>query len=269
MESITIPGYTVVRSLAGGGMTDVYLALDQQRRRVVVRVLQETYVHHRRMRKNFLNGARIHAQLEHDGLVRFIESGRLDHRPFIVTEYVESQTLRDLLVHRDAFVSANVLSLLREIAEPLYYVHSAGFLHLDFKPENLLVTPEGDVRLIDFDLALPYHNRPVHLRAVPGTPAYVAPEALTRHRVDERADIFSFGVVCYEMLTFHKPFETDDPRNDRAAIVDESVRPTPLKRYNEHVPPPLRSLVLKCLAKDPERRYPSMSLVIKDLEAIL
>jgi serine/threonine-protein kinase len=155
------------------------------------------------------------------------------------------------------------------MAMTLYYIHSRGFLHLDFKPENLLVRDSGQVVLIDFDLAIERKSRPVKIKNPPGTPAYLAPEVQKQHLVDERADIYAFGVTAYEMLCYHKPFEGLTLEEARAAQVNPRIPPRPIHKYKADVPPRLESIVLKCLAKPVEARYPSMSLVMKDLEALI
>ena len=122
--------------------------------------------------------------------------------------------------------------------------------------------------LIDFDLCVKRKRRPVRLRQIPGTPAYVAPEVLMRQRADEQADIFSFGVVAYELVTRHKPFERDTLEMERAAQIDPQVSPTPLERFAPDLPRGLRDLILKSLAKDTTKRYPAMSSVLKALESL-
>ncbi|MBN1269103.1 MAG: serine/threonine protein kinase [Kiritimatiellae bacterium] len=262
-------GYPIIRDLTGGGMAHLYVCRAQDQSRVVVRVLKDQYARDRRFHKSFLHAAEVLAKLHHPNIVRLIRTGRDGPTPYMVIEYVDSRNLRDLILHRDPLLTQNPLPLILQMAAALFYVHSAGYVHLDFKPENLLIQENGHVVLVDFDLALEYRNKPIRLREVPGTPAYVAPEVLTERTVDERADIFSFGVTGYEMLTFHKPFEAVTVEQARALQINPAIPPTSLEQYNPSVPAALRSIVLKCLAKRPSDRYPSLSLVIKDLEAIL
>ena len=269
INSRDFAGYSIIRNLAGGGMTRLYVALDPAQNRVVIRHLTGDATRHRRIRKNFFKSAEIMARLNHPNIIKFIKTGYRDKIPFMVLEYVVSRSLRELLLNRDVFLTNNVLSLMRQIATGLFYIHSAGYLHLDIKPENILIRDDGHVVIIDFDLAIKSKRWTKRIRQIPGTPSYIAPETLTRHTVDERSDIYSFGVTCYEMLTFHKPFEGDKIDEVRAAQIDPATPPTRLKQYNPSVPTALESLVLKCIAKKPEDRYPSMSLVIRDLEALL
>ena len=264
-------GFDVVRPLASGGMTSLLLALDGRRQHVVIRYLREPFSKSWSFRRQFFAGAKVMEHLHHPHIARLVKTGMADQVPFMVLEYIEAKTMREVLLAKDAILTDNTLSLMRQLATLLSYIHSAGYLHLDFKPENLLVRADGVIYVIDFDLSLPI-QRPWwrrRLRELPGTPAYVAPETLLTHRVDVRSDIYSLGVVFYEMLTFHKPFESDKLEKARAAQVNPGVAPTPPRQHNPHVAPALEALVLKCLAKRPEDRYPSMSLVIRDMEKIL
>ena len=122
--------------------------------------------------------------------------------------------------------------------------------------------------LIDFDLAIPRKRFFKKLANVSGTTAYVPPETLVNHTADDRADIYAFGICCYEMLTFHKPYEGEKIEQVRAAQIDPRTPPTPLRQYNANVPVALANLVMKCVAKNPEDRYPDMVLVLRDLNKL-
>ena len=269
MSTQEFAGYSIVRSIAGGGMTRLYVALDAQRNRVVIRHLTDESSRHRKLRKRFFQSAEILAKFRHPNIVRIIKTGYEGKLPYMVLEFIDSRTLRDLILYRDPLMTDNVVSLLRQMAAGLFHIHNTGFLHLDFKPENLLVQADGHVVIIDFDLAIKTKRWFKKIRQMPGTPSYIAPETLTQRMVDERSDIYSFGVTCYEMLSFHKPFEGDKLEQVRAMQVDPNIPPTRLKQYNPKVPVALEAMVMKCLAKKPEDRYPSMSLVIRDLEALI
>ncbi len=269
MSTQEFAGYAITRNLPGGGLTRLYVALDAQQTRVVIRHLTPDSARSWRIRKSFLRSAEIMQKLNHPNIVRFIRIGRQGKVPFMVLEYVESRTLRDLILNKDPLLANNVLSLMRQMAHGLAYIHSQKFLHLDFKPENILVRPDGSVVIIDFDLAIRSKRWTKKISQMPGTPSYIAPETLTRRIVDERSDIYSFGVCCYEMLSYHKPFEGDKIEQVRTNQVDPKVPPTRLKQHTPNVPVALEALVLKCLAKNPDDRYPDMALVIRDLEALI
>ena len=248
-----------------GGMTDLYVATDAKGQRVVLRYLKAVYARNRDLRKRFLHGAEVLAKLQHPQIVRLLDYGTQDKIPYMVLEFVPSVTLRELLIRRDPMIIERPVPLLRQLAEVLHFIHLKGYLHFDFKPENVLVRPDGQVVLIDFDLCTKRHRRPVKICHLPGTFSYVAPEMLIRQRADERADIFSFGVVAYEILNGHKPFERNSLEQMRAAHLNPDIVPLPFQRDTA---PLLREVILKSLAKDPDNRYPDMSLVRRALDTL-
>lgn len=262
-------GYSITRRLGSGGMTYLYVGVDGQHHRVVIRRLKPDYLRDRRIRGIFAHGAEILAKLHHPNVVRLIKYGALQDEPYMILEYVESRNLRELILHRDPLLTQNTLSLMRQMAAALSYVHVTGFIHLDFKPENLIVRNDGLVVLVDFDLAMERPSKPVRMNPLPGTFAYLPPETLARNTVDDQADIYAFGVTCYEMLTGHKPFEGVTVDDSKRMQMDPNVQPRRLKLHNVNVPPAMEQLIFKCLARRPEERYPSMSLVLKYLETMV
>jgi len=265
-------GYQISRPMGGGGMTRLFVALDAQQNRYVIRVLDPVVAKDRRLRKQFFRGGEILEALQQPqrraDIVPYVKSGVEDGAPYMVLGYVESKSLRELIQYREPLLTDNVRILIKQLALALQYVHSRGFLHLDIKPENILVRPDGQLVLIDFDLALPKRRFFKRLSAVSGTAAYVAPESLLKRTADERSDIYAFGICCYEMLSFHRPYESDRLEQERVAQADPSVPPMPLRKRNPDVPPLLADLVMKCIAKDPKDRYPDMALVLRDLNQL-
>jgi serine/threonine-protein kinase len=147
-------------------------------------------------------------------------------------------------------------------------MHERGYMHLDFKPENVLVTRNASVRLIDFDIALPIPKKPVQLRKNPGTPGYMAPEQLQKKPIDARVDIFAFGVAAYELLTNQKPFPGETPGEILSRQLDRSgfVRP---RQHHAEIPARLETIILKCIETDPDKRYPFMSILAHELRSAL
>jgi len=165
-------------------------------------------------------------------------------------------------------LTENVAQILIDMAMGLSHVHESGFMHLDFKPENVLVTHNGNVRLIDFDLAQPILETPKKMSKNPGTPSYMAPEQLQRKPIDSRVDIYAYGVAAYELVTNHKPFPGETPTDILAAQLDVSG-PVPPREHNADLPAALEKAILKCLARDPDKRYPFMSVLVRDLQKAL
>lgn len=262
-------GYSITRRLASGGMTYLYVGVDQQQNRVVIRRLKSDYLRDKRIRTSFLQGARVLSQLQHPNVVRFIKAGTFQDEPYTVVEYVEARNLRELILRKDPLLYQNTLTIMRQMAAAISYVHAAGFLHLDIKPENFIVRNDGLLILIDFDLAMERKPKPIKLSPLPGTFAYLPPETLQKSVVDDQTDIYAFGVTCYEMLTAHKPFEGVTIDDARRAQLDPNGRPTHFRFHNVNLPPIIENLVFKCLAYPKADRYPSMSLVMRDLETSL
>ena len=150
----------------------------------------------------------------------------------------------------------------------LEHVHESGYMHLDFKPENVLVTRNAGVRLIDFDLAQPLPEKPKKTWKNPGTPQYMSPEQLQRLPIDGRVDVFAYGVAAYELLTNQKPF----PGETAGEILQRQLDTAgfiPPRKLNPDMLPALEKVILKCLERDPAKRYPFMSVLARDVKAAL
>ena len=268
-----IPGYSTTRSVGAGGMTKLYLALDAQQNRYLLRVLNAELEKNRTARKRFLASAAILAALqqprEERAFPKLVKSGEQKGRLFMLLEYVDGRSLRELIQAAalgDKRLERNVLSLMRQLARAVQAVHAHGYLHLDIKPENVLVEEETDrLVLTDFDLAIPRKRFFKRVRELPGTTAYVAPETLANHRPDDQSDVYSFGVTCYEMLSLHRPYEGTRIDDVRAMQADPKTPPTPIRQHVPNLSAALANWVMKCIAKNPADRYPDMTLVLRDL----
>src|SRR5260221_1315476 len=174
----------------------------------------------------------------------------------MVMDYVEAANLKELFARQDPILAENVAQILIDMAAALEHVHENGFMHLDFKPENVLVTRNGRVRLVDFDLAQPIPEKPKKMtKKNPGTPSYMAPEQLLGEPITHRVDIFSFGVAAYELLTNQKPFPGETPGEIVKRQLDRSSFVQP-REYNSDMPASLEKGIMKCLEREPDRRYP-------------
>ena len=262
--------YRVIRKIPKGGLTDLYVCADASGKRVVVRYIREQYKNDRIMRKAFKKGIEILTVLDHPCVVKLIAHGDVKGMPYMVIDYHESENLRECILHQNPILKEHSLTLVRQLADALSYVHSKGYLHMDLKPENMLIKSTVELMLIDFDLSLQHKSsRPVKMKVLPGTPTYLAPETLLHHIVDERSEVFAYGVVAYELLTQHKPFEANSVSEYKRAVVDSRIRPYPLHERRADISRRLEDVVMKCLSKNPLERYPSMSLVRRDLDALL
>src|SRR5439155_11518380 len=207
--------------------------------------------------------------LEHKGVIGYVEHGKIDGQLFLLMEYVEGENLKDLYARHDHVLLENVAQILIDMSLGLEHVHENGYMHLDFKPENVLVTRNGSVRLVDFDLAQQIPERPIKAsKKNPGTPSYMAPEQLLGQPISHRVDIFSYGVTAYELLTNQKPFPGETPAQILQKQLDRSDFVAP-RQYNADMPAGLEKVILRCLELEPEKRHPVMGVMVRELQAAL
>ena len=248
-----------------GGLAEIWLATDGKGKPYALRKLKREHRFNFGARRRFSRGNKVLSQLnESDHIVGYVEHGS----DYLLMDYVEAENLKQLYARQDPVLVENVAQILIDMATGLNHVHESGFMHLDFKPENVLVSRNAAVRVIDFDTAIEMPEKPVRLAQNPGTPGYMAPEQLKREPLDSRADIFAFGVAAYELLTNKKPFPGDSPGEILAAQM-EPAGPIPPREHNPDIPPTLEKVILKCLERDPDRRYHFSSLMLRELQNAL
>ena len=253
-----------------GGMAEIWLATDEERRPYALRLLRKKSRLDFTSRKRFLRGCEILSQIHsHEFVIGYHEHGKIGSTLYLLMEYVEGSNLKQVSANGDPILEQFIGNILIDMAVALEHVHDSGFMHLDFKPENVLVTRNGSVRLVDFDLAQQIPEKPTKLtKKNPGTPAYMAPEQLRGQPLCHRVDIFAYGVAAYELLTNRKPFPGETPAEILKQQLDRSdfVYPSQL---NTNLPAGLEKVVLRCLESEPERRYPLMGMLVRDLQAAL
>jgi len=255
--------------LNSGGMAEIWLVTDGRNRPYALRRLRSALRFNLLERRRFMRGCEVLSQLnQSEYIVGYVEHGKCEGTLYLLMDYLEAENLRQLVTRQDPILAENVAQILIDMALGLADVHESGYMHLDFKPENVLVTRSGNVRLIDFDLAQPIPEKPKKMSRNPGTPAYMAPEQLQRKPIDPRADIFAYGVAAYELLTNQKPFDGETPAEILAHQLDLSG-PVPPREHNSAIPLALERTILKCIERDPERRYPFMSVLVRDLQDAL
>ena len=253
-----------------GGMADIWLATDERQRPYALRRMHQRLRFNFLARRRFIRGAEILAKIgDHDRIVGYVEHGKIAGQLYLLMDYVEASNLKELYAQHDPVLLENVAQILIDMAEGLEHMHDNGFMHLDFKPENVLVTRNANVRLVDFDLAQPIPEKPKKAsKKNPGTPAYMAPEQLLNQPITARVDIFSYGVSAYELLTNQKPFPGDTPGEILAKQLDRSSFVEP-RQYNSDLPASLQKVILRCLERDPDRRYPFIGMMVRELKDAL
>jgi serine/threonine-protein kinase len=275
-----IAGYQILELLGRGGMGEVYLALDRELgRKVALKVLPERFSGDEERLRRFKQEARAASALCHPNVAHIYELRESGGRRYIAMEYVPGETLRHALSRGRLTLQAS-LDVASQIASALGAAHQAGVVHRDIKPENIMLRPNGSVSVLDFGLAklaeghaavgeagLPTSpTLTTNPGAVMGTPTYMSPEQARGRPVDERTDIFSLGVVTYEMIAGRPPFEGPTPSDVIAAILEK--QPLPLSQYAPQAPIELQQTVDKALHKNAEERYQTVTAMLSDLGTI-
>lgn len=261
--------YELHRRLARGGMADVFVARDQLLGRpVAVKVLFPEFAADPKFVERFRREAQSAASLNHPNIVSIYDWGEERGTYFIVMEYVEGQSLAQILRREGRLSAEQVTRVTMDVSLALGFAHEGGVVHRDVKPGNVLVSPKGEMKVADFGIATAMtQNGDANLTqtgAVMGTATYFSPEQAQGHKVDHRSDLYSLGVVMYEMLTGVPPFAGETPVSIAYKHVQEQV--VPVSERNPDIPPALAAITMKLLSKNPDNRYPSADALFADLD---
>ncbi|MCG6925050.1 MAG: protein kinase, partial [Acidobacteria bacterium] len=271
--------YEIVDLLGAGGMGEVYRARDPRLgREVAVKVMPAEVASDSARLALFEREARAVAALNHPNILTVHDVGTHDGTPYVVTELLEGETLRELVSRRTP-TTQQILAYMLQAARGLEAAHAKGIVHRDLKPENLFLTTDGRVKVLDFGLAKLVRTEAeitseVSTAAqstppgqVAGTVLYMSPEQARALPIDARSDVFSFGVVLYELLAGMHPFRKETVAGTLTAIVEET--PQDLESLSRAGPPSVAGIVRRCLEKDRDDRYASGHDVVVALEAVL
>jgi serine/threonine protein kinase len=257
-----------------GGLCEIWTATDEEGRHFALRRMHKMAKNGLFRKspelKSFRNGCEIlQAVHDHPFVIDYLKHGTINKTPYMLMDYVEGNNLKQLIGRHDSILAEFLGNILIDMAEALDHVHDAGYMHLDFKPENVLVTRNGDIRLCDFDLAQPRPVKPTRLKTNAGTPAYMAPEQMLNEPLDHRADIYAFGVTAYEILTFRPPFDGNTPDEVLRKKTKANGSIVPPRDFNDDIPIALQRIVMKCLDHDPDKRYVVTTQLVKELHKAL
>ena len=258
--------YEINSPLGHGGMAEVYLGTDRVLgRQVAIKVLGQHFADDESFVARFRREAQSAAALNHPNVVSVFDTGSDNGTHFIVMEYVQGRTLADIIKDDAPLLPERAVEITEAVAVALGFAHREGIIHRDVKPGNIMLTPSGDVKVMDFGIARAVSSDSLTQTAtVLGTATYFSPEQAQGASVDARSDIYSLGCVLYEMVTSHPPFAADSPVTVAYKHVKED--PVPPSRLNADVPAPLDAIILKCLAKNPQNRYHSAAELQQDLQ---
>jgi serine/threonine protein kinase len=257
--------YEIIAEIGSGGMATVYKAVQKSLDRpVAIKELKKVFASDSQIVRRFERESKVAASLQHENIVHIYDYWK---KPYysIVMEYVDGVNLADV-IEKTGPLPADVGTMIAlQVCDGLDYAHMRGLIHRDIKPSNIMIKRNGEVKVMDFGIA---QSRNLEALTMPGTligtPAYMSPEQILGQQLDNRSDIFSFGIVLYEMFTGVKPFKDDDSRSVTAKILKEKFLAP--RRVNSNIPWGIQWLIKKCLRKKPNRRYGSVLEVRKKLE---
>jgi eukaryotic-like serine/threonine-protein kinase len=258
--------YRVLKRLGAGGMAEVYCAEDQQLgRRVALKLLHRRFADDEQFVERFRREASSAAGLSHPNIVGIFDRGEWDGTYYIAMEFVEGRTLKDIIRDRGPAPPEAAADITLQILRAAGYAHKRGIVHRDIKPHNVLIDTEGRVRVTDFGIARAGVSDMTETGSVMGTAQYLSPEQAQGRPVDARSDLYSTGIVLYELLTGRVPFDAESPVS--VALMQVSEPPVPPMEVNPEVPPALDAVTLRAMEKDPGRRYQDADEFIAALES--
>ncbi|MDX1994775.1 MAG: protein kinase [bacterium] len=252
-----IGGYEILDRLGVGGMATVYRARQSSMNRVVaLKILPRHFMRDDTYLARFEREVKIVATLEHRNIVPVLDSGDYDGQPYIIMRYMPGGSVDDLLA-RGPLAIDQIVSIVEQIAPALDYAHSKGIIHRDLKPSNILMDDDGGAYITDFGIARILGSGAkgdtITTQGVVGTPSYMSPEQAQGHTLDGRSDVYSLGVMLFEMATGQRPFESDTPYS--VAVMQVTQQPPFPRNLNPSLSSPVEQVILKALKKKPENRY--------------
>ncbi|MEL7535675.1 MAG: serine/threonine-protein kinase [Pseudomonadota bacterium] len=271
--------YVIINKVGHGSTGSVFLSHDPYYRRdVAIKVYDidhdtEDAERARVTRKMFFNEAHMVGMLQHPNILPIYDAGEENGKYYVVTEYIQgARTLAGYCKPDDLLRIDDVVEITYKCAKALHYAHGRGVIHRDIKPSNIMLTPENDVRIIDFGIAIVTDSDISQIRGIAGSPSYMSPEQVQAEDLTNRSDIYSLGAVMYELLTGFRPFRAGNLSKLLHQIV--YATPQPIHRFREEVTDQLESIVAIALQKDPGKRYANglalaaeLTRVYKDLRA--
>lgn len=259
--------YRVLRRIGSGGMADVYLAEDGQLgRRVALKLLHRRFAEDEQFVERFRREASSAAGLSHPNVVSVYDRGAWDGTYYIAMEYLEGRTLKQLIREEAPLPPVRAIDIALPILHAARFAHRRGIVHRDLKPQNVICDDEGGVKVTDFGIARAGASDMTETGSIMGTAQYLSPEQAQGHDVGERSDLYSVGIILYEMLTGRVPFDGDSPVT--IALKQVSEDPVPPRELVPAIPPDLEAIVMWSLRKDPAARPADADAMIRALEAV-
>ncbi|MDR0975215.1 MAG: Stk1 family PASTA domain-containing Ser/Thr kinase, partial [Ruminococcus sp.] len=258
--------YEITELIGVGGMADVYKATDILEGKVVaVKILKPEFSDNEEFIRRFRNESKAIAVLSHPNIVKIFDVGFTDKLQFIVMEYIDGITLKEFIEQQGVLKWKDTIHFIIQILRALQHAHDRGIVHRDIKPQNIMLFPDGTIKVMDFGIARFAREelKTVSDKAI-GSVHYISPEQASGNVTDERSDIYSVGIMMYEMLTGIKPFDADNPVTVILMHMQKGAKPP--RQINDTIPEGLEEIVTRAMQADPSKRYQSASEMIKDIE---
>ena len=269
MNGIILGGrYELLEKVGEGGMSEVYKAkCNKLNRFVAVKILKKQFADNKEISQKFKREATAIANLSDTNIVNVLDVGTQEDIDYIVMEYISGKTLKELIYYSGKLSYNTAIKIALQIAKALDCAHRNNIIHRDIKPQNILVTESGEVKVTDFGIAKSTDSQTItNTTSIIGSAHYLSPEQAKGTYIDFRSDIYSFGIVLYEMVTGKLPFEGDSPVT--VALKHLQEEPIPPKNINSAIPDSLNKLILKAVEKEPIKRYQNAKEIIQDLQKI-
>ena len=260
--------YQIIEELGKGGMGRVYKAQDTElKEKVALKLIKPEISSDKKTVERFQNELKFARKIVHKNVGRMFDLGKEEGSYFITMEYVEGQDLKGMIRQSKQLTIGTAISIAKQVSEGLSEAHKLGVIHRDLKPSNIMIDKDGNARIMDFGIARSLKGKGMTGAGVMiGTPEYMSPEQAEAKEVDQRSDIYSLGVIFYEMLTGRVPFEGDTALS--IAMKHKGENPKDPREFNAQISEDLSRVILKCLEKDKEKRYQSADKIMSELEGI-
>ena len=259
--------YEITELIGVGGMADVYKATDLAENKVIaVKILKREYAGSEEFLRRFRNESKMIASLSHPNVVKVHDVEFSDKLQFIVMEYIDGITLKEYIENEGVLTWKDSVHFIIQVLRALQHAHDKGVVHRDIKPQNIMLFTDGTIKVMDFGIAKSALEQACTATdQTIGTVHYISPEQARGDKTDEKSDIYSVGVMFYEMLTGQKPFDSDKPVT--VAVMQMKNTPKRPRAVNPNIPAGLEEIILRAMEKDPENRYQTAADMIKDIES--
>ena len=243
--------YEIIELLGRGGMGNVYRVIDKKINEEIALKFLNPAVADEKMIVRFKNELKLARKISHKNICRMYDLNEIEGAPYITMEYVAGEDLRNMIKMTGQLSVGRAISIAKQVCEGLAEAHRLGVVHRDLKPRNIMIDREGSSRIMDFGIARSIKVKGItRVGSIVGTPEYMSPEQVKGEKVDRRSDIYSLGIILFEMMTGQVPFEGDTSLS--IALKHEKELPPDPREFNAHIPKDLSRVILKCLEKNKE-----------------